>query len=135
MKIFLSVILLVSLLNCSFDNKTGIWKNSSQVDVDKRDRFADFEKLYTTEKSFDSIIAPDNNLKIRIDPIKSNLRWLDEYYQDTNNLDNLSYKNLNQLIFKSKRLSRHKINNKIFFEDSHVIITDDKGNIIVYSVA
>ena len=87
------------------------------------------------EKSFDSIIAPDNNLKIRIDPIKSNLRWLDEYYQDTNNLDNLGYKNLNQLIFKSKRLSRHKINNKIFFEDSHVIIADDKGNIIVYSVA
>ena len=135
MKIFLSIILLFLLLNCSFDNKTGIWKNSNQVDVDKRDRFADFEKLYTIEKSFDSIIAPDNNLKISIDPIKSNLKWLDEYYQDSNNLDNFSYKNLNQLIFKSKRLSKHKINNKLFFEDSHVIIADDKGNIIVYSVA
>ena len=135
MKIFLSVILLFLLLNCSFDNKTGIWKNSNQVDVDKRDRFADFEKFYTIEKSFDSIIALDNNLKISIDPIKSNLKWLDEYYQDSNNLDNFSYKNLNQLIFKSKRLSRHKINNKLFFEDNHVIIADDKGNIIVYSVA
>jgi len=135
MKIFLSIIVLFLLLNCSFDNKTGIWKNSNQVDSNKRDRFEDFEKFYTSEKSFDSIITPDNNLKISIDPIKSNLKWLDEYYQDSNNLDNFSYKNLNQLIFKSKRLSRHKVNNKLLFEDNHVIIADDKGNIIVYSVA
>ena len=113
MKIFLSIIFLL-LLNCSFDNKTGIWKNNNQIDVNKKDRFEDFEKLYTSEKSFDSIIAPDNNLKISIDPIRSNLKWLDEYYQDSNNLDNFSYKNLNQLIFKSKRLSRHKINSKLF---------------------
>ena len=135
MKIFLSVILLVLLLNCSFDNKTGIWKNSNEVDINKRDRFADFEKLYTSEKSFNSIIKPENNLKISINSIKLNLKWLDEYYQDSNNLDNFSYKNLNQLIFKSKKLSRHQVNNKLFFEDNHVIITDDKGNIIVYSVA
>ena len=135
MKIFLSVILLVLLLNCSFDNKTGIWKNSNQVDINKKDRFADFEKLYTSEKSFNSIIKPENNLKISINSIKLNLKWLDEYYQDSNNLDNFSYKNLNQLIFKSKKLSRHQVNNKLFFEDNHVIITDDKGNIIVYSVA
>ncbi len=134
MKIFLSVILLFLLLNCSFDNKTGIWKNSNQIDSKKKDRFKDFEKLYTSEKSFDSIIIPDNNLKINVNPIQLNLKWLDEYYEDSNNLDNFSYKNSNQLIFKSKKLSRHQVNNKLFFEDNHVIISDDKGNIVVYSV-
>ncbi len=134
MKFFLSAILLLLLLNCSFDNKTGIWKNSNQVDINKKDRFADFEKLYTSEKSFDSIVIPENNLDIIINPIKSNLKWLDEYYQDSNNLDNFSYKNLNQLIFKSKKLSRHQVNNKLLFLDNHAVIADDKGNIIVYSV-
>ena len=57
MKKLLLIFFVAALSSCSFDNKTGIWKNSSQVDVDKRDRFADFEKLYTTEKSFDSIMT------------------------------------------------------------------------------
>ncbi len=133
MKIFLSIIFFL-LLNCSFDNKTGIWKNDNQIDVNKKDRFEDFEKLYTSEKSFDSIIKPKDNLKISVNPIISNLKWLDEYYQDSNNLDNFSYKNLNQLIFKSKKLSRNQVNNKLFFENNHAIIADDRGNIIAYSV-
>jgi len=134
MKIFLSIIFLLLLLNCSFDNKTGIWKNNNQIDVSKKDRFEDFERLYTTEKSFDSIIKPENNLKISVNPIRSNLKWLDEHYQDSNNLDNFSYKNLNQLIFKSKKLSRHQVDNKLFFEGNHAIIADNKGNIVVYAV-
>ncbi len=134
MKFFLSVIFLF-LLNCSFDNKTGIWKNNNLAESDKKnDRFADFEKLYTSEKTFDSIILPKKSLKIVANPVISNLKWLDEYYNDSNNLDNFSYKNLNQLIFKSKKLSKNKVNNKFFFQDNHAIISDDKGNIIVYSV-
>ena len=136
MKIFLLTILLIlSLSSCSFDNKSGIWKNKNQmVNNKKKDRFADFEKLYTTEKSFDRIVPPNKNLKIKLDPIISNSNWPNEYYQNSNNFDNFTYKNLNQIIFKSKRLSRHQVGNKLFYENNNVIIADEKGNIIVYSI-
>ena len=134
MKIFLTSILLIILSSCSFDNKTGIWKNSNEVNSKKEERFKDFETLYTETKSFDSLIEPKNNLEIILDPIQLNLKWTDEYYKDSNNLDNFNYKDLNELIFKSKKLSRHKIKNRLLYDNQKVIISDDKGNIIVYSI-
>jgi outer membrane protein assembly factor BamB len=134
MKIFLTSILLIILSSCSFDNKTGIWKNSNEVNSKKEERFKDFETLYTEAKSFDSLIEPKNNLEIILDPIQLNLKWTDEYYKDSNNLDNFNYKDLNELIFKSKKLSRHKIKNRLLYDNQKVIISDDKGNIIVYSI-
>ena len=134
MKIFLTSILLIILSSCSFDNKTGIWKNSNEVNSKKEERFKDFETLYTETKLFDSLIEPKNNLEIILDPIQLNLKWTDEYYKDSNNLDNFNYKDLNELIFKSKKLSRHKIKNRLLYDNQKVIISDDKGNIIVYSI-
>ena len=134
MKIFISVIFFLLLSNCSFDNKSGIWINNNKIDKNKEDRFADFEKFYTIEKSFDRIIKPEDNLKISINSIKPNYNWLDELYNESNNLDNFSYNNLNQLIFKSRKLSRGKINNKLLFEKNHAIVANDKGVITVYSL-
>ena len=134
MKFFFILVFLVILTSCSFDNKTGIWQNSNEASSKKDDRFKDFETLYTETKSFESIIAPDNNLKINLEPIYFNLKWTDQYFNDSNNLKNFSYKNLNELIFKSKKLSRYKINNRALYDNQKVIVTDDKGNIIVYSV-
>ena len=38
MKIFLTSILLIIILSsCSFDNKTGIWKNNNEADIKKQD--------------------------------------------------------------------------------------------------
>ena len=71
------------LSSCSFDNKTGIWENSdSNRTVEKEKTFKDFEKLYTKEKSFNKIIEPNKNLEINLDPIKSNKKWTDEYYNN-----------------------------------------------------
>ena len=90
MKFFLTLVFLVILSNCSFDNKSGIWQNNNKVNSKKDEKFKDFEKLYTETKSFESIIEPDNNLQINLDPVKSNLKWTDEYYKDSNNLDDSS---------------------------------------------
>ena len=49
-------------------------------------------------------------------------------------MDNFSYKNLNRVIFKSKKLSQYKVNEKILFDGENIIINDEKGNIIIYSV-
>ena len=89
MKIFLTSILLVILLNCSFDNKTGIWKTTSEAISKKKDRFKGFETLYTQTKSFNRLIEPEDNLEIILDSTQSNFKWTDEYYKNSNNL--LSY--------------------------------------------
>ena len=133
MKIFLTSILLIVLSSCSFDNKTGIWENSSESNS-KEEKFKDFETLYAQTKSFNSLIEPKNNLEIILDSIQSNLKWTDEYYNNSNNLDNFSYKDLNELVFKSKKLSRYKTKDRLLYDNQKVIITDDKGNIIVYSI-
>jgi outer membrane protein assembly factor BamB len=134
MKIFLTSIFLIILSSCSFDNKTGIWQNSDEINSKKEERFKGFETLYTKTKSFDSIIEPGNNLEIILDPIQLNLKWTDEYYKNSNNLDNFNYKGLNESIFKSRKLSRYKTKGRVLYDNQKVIATDDKGNIIVYSI-
>ena len=51
MKRFL-IILILLLPNCSFDNKTGIWKNNEQTDIVVEDRrFKDFKTLSSEKKT------------------------------------------------------------------------------------
>ena len=99
----------IILTNCSFDNKTGIWKNNSEINTKKKEsQFKDFKTIYASEESFNKIISPPDSLKIELFKIKTNLKWTDEFYKDNNNLDNFSYKNLNKIVFKSKKLSKNK---------------------------
>ena len=134
MKFFLILLLLILISSCSFDNKTGIWQNSDEINSSKEDRFKGFETLYTKTKSFDSIIQPENDLEIILDPVQLNLKWTDEYYRNSNNLENFNFKNLNESIFKSRKLSKHKIKDRVLYNNQKIIATDDKGNIIVYSI-
>lgn len=136
MKKILVIILIIIIPHCSLDTKTGIWENSSdsKSEKDTNKRFEDFEVLYAEEKSFKKIITPSSNLKIKFDPIKKLKVWPDEFYKNTNNLDNFIYTDSNQLIFKGKKLSGSKINNKFLFDGKNIITADHKGNIIVYSL-
>ena len=121
------------LSSCSFDNKTGIWKNENIIDNKKDNKFEEFETLSAKTESFNSLIKPKEDLKIILDPVKLNLKWSDEYYKSSNNLDNFSYKNSYELVFKSKKLSRNKTKNRTLYENKNVLLSDDKGNITVYS--
>ena len=122
------------MLGCSFDNKSGIWTDNNESALKKQEKFKGFETLYSSTKPFNKIIEPKNNLKIILNPIKSNLKWTDEYYQNSNNLENFRYKDLNELIFKSKKLSKQIINQRLLYDNQKAIIVDDKGNIVVYSI-
>ncbi len=132
MRFFLIILLLINI-SCSFDNKSGIWTTNNKTNAVK-ERFKDFETLYSKTKTFEQVIQPDKRLKIILEPIKDNFNWNDEFYNYSNNFDNFSYKEKNELIFKSKKLSRFKIKDKILFNKNSVIINDQKGNIIVYSI-
>jgi len=133
MKSFLVIILLFILLNCSFDNKTGIWNNSN-VSNAKLEKYKDFKKFYLDKKLFDEIINPPDNFRFSTSNIKTNESWTDEFYQESNNFYNFSYKSLNELIFKSKRISRHTLNKKFLFYENNILFNDEKGNIIIYSL-
>ena len=134
MKKILILILVLIFTQCSFDNKSGIWKNKNTLNTSKESRFKDFETLYTKEKIFASLIPAPKNLTIELDQIKNATSWLNELYQESNNLDNFSYTNLNKLIFKSKKLSKYNIKDQILFDGQNIVINDIKGNIIVYSI-
>ena len=129
---FISIIILL-ITGCSFDNKSGIW--TSDKDLKKNnDILKDFKKISVSEDTFDKIISLENAKEIEISSPVNNLNWNDIYFNDENNLKNFKVGSLNQILFKSKKLSRNKSNNYLIFENGNLILSDDKGNIIVYSV-
>ena len=91
MKKIISIIFVILLSNCSFDNKTGIWNNNDNTNVKKNNKFKDFETLNVNQKLFNSIILPSESLTIKIDPAKTIFKWVDEFYQGSNNFDNFVY--------------------------------------------
>ena len=133
MKLYFISIILLLINACSFDNKSGIW--TSDIEEKKnRDLLKDFKKISVSEDTFDKIILLENNKKIKISLPIDNLKWNDIYFNDENNLKNFKAENLNQILFQSKKLSRNKSSDYLIFENGNLIINDDKGNIIVYSI-
>ena len=128
------IILIFIFSHCSFDNKSGIWQNDTTVDKKKIDRFKDFETLYTEKKSFNEIIKPNKDLNLLLSKIKKNNQWSDEFYQASNNSDNFDFENLNEVIFRGGKITSHKAKDNILFDGENIIVTDDKGNIFVYSI-
>ena len=61
------------------------------------------------------------------------LNELNDHSLDKINTLNFSYSELNEQVFRSKKISKNKINKKIFFDNNNFILSDAKGNIIIYS--
>ena len=109
-------------------------ENIYDVELEEDERFKDFETLYTGEKSFNKEVQVSEDFNSKLEPIQKVLIWDDEFYNQTNKLDNFSYRNKNELVFKSKRISKYEVNNNILFDGENIILTDSKGNIIIYSI-
>ena len=112
MRILSILIFVLSLSNCSFDDKTGIWKNSNEISKKNKNELSDFKKIYTEQKLFSEIIYPKKNTQVSLDNIKENITWNDEFYQGSNNLENFNYEEFNKIVFKSKKLSKYQIGKK-----------------------
>ena len=50
MKLFSTLVILVILQSCSFDNKTGIWKNENSISTKDDNLFREFETLSHLKK-------------------------------------------------------------------------------------
>ena len=135
MKCFKVLIICLILSSCSFDNKTGIWKNEKNDINDESNIFKEFKSVTTFENKFNEVIPFDNKNKFQLLKPSNNLEWNDEFFSLNNNLKNFQYNDLNKIILKSKKLSNNKVFGRILFANNHLIINDEKGNIIIYSIS
>jgi len=135
MRIVYYILIITFLQNCSFDDKSGIWKNSSEK-IKKTDKnFKDFERVVLeNENFFNEIVELDKKFKFYLTPLKYPKKWNDFFYNVNNVNANFSYSEKNQIVFKSNKLSRNKINTNILYDRNLLILSDSKGNIIIYSI-
>ena len=132
MKIFFFLIFFILTVNCSFDKKSGIWKNSSEIINKKSDTFKDFENITSNKKIFNEIVKIKNDFKFNINTEITSDRWLEIYY-NLNNYPNFSFNGEKKFYIKVK-ISRYELNRNILYLNNIVIISDIKGNIIFYSL-
>ena len=117
MKLFYALIILIIFNNCSFDNKTGIWKNENITSDVSNDVFSKFEKLSTSNSSFDKIIVKPEDFLFKISTPLNNYEWNDIFYDKSNNFKNFKYKGINKLSYKSKKITKYKIDKYLLYED------------------
>ena len=100
MKFICILIFLFFLNNCSFDNKTGIWENENSI-IGKNDNtsneFKDFSALSTTIKPFNQTINLKEEFSLNFSLPKKNSNWVDNLYDETNNLPNFKCDNFLQI--------------------------------------
>ena len=133
MKLIIILIFYSFLYSCSFDDKTGIWQNQN-APIKKGGVFSEFKTLSSSQESFNKIISINPNIKLKTQNKIQNLNWKEIFYNHSNNFSHFDYYGNNKLIRKSKKISRHKLNNFLLVEEEKVIFNDIKGNIFVYSL-
>ena len=134
MKFFFIYLLLIFLNSCSFDNKSGIWKNENNIDKNQIDTFSKFKNISTSIEPFTEIVQLKENYKFKLSEKINPTSWRQIHLNQNNNLNNFEYKNLNELFFKSKKISNYKVSDHILYEDGNIINSDLKGNINIFSV-
>ena len=135
----MKLIFLLSILflfnSCSFDDKSGIWKNET-ITVNERDKniFKDFKRISAEIESLKENKIIDKNFQFKIEKPYLNKNWEDIFYGKGNNFKNFKYEDSDSIIFKSKKLSKKNINSYTLFSKGNYILNDKRGNIIIYSL-
>ncbi len=135
MKFFFLLIILILFQSCSFDNKTGIWKNINEPLIDDKGTLKGLKSLSLSDKTFNKKIPYDKNYKFTLTEPINTTNWKDIYYNQSNNVGNLKYRGLNKLEFRSKKVSRNITSENILLDSDNIILTDIKGNIIIFSLS
>ena len=133
MKLFYAIIILITFSNCSFDDKTGIWKDENSTQIDDDNPFSGFKNISDSKKFFDTEVNLDKKFIFNLSQVKENNQWKDSFYSKSNNYDNFLYNNKNQLILKSKKLTKYELNNVLLYYKDNIILNDKRGNIIIFS--
>ncbi len=147
MKRLLLVLITILFSACSFDNKTGIWKDASNIPVEttisksisNKLPNTRYQEIFSKNQSFNKEVEPLKFLNVDNDNPVRVANWLEQYAIPTNNISNFSYGGNNTLILKSFKLSKSlsdnkNFNKKILFYKNNLISYDHKGRIFIYSL-
>tara|TARA_B110000971_G_scaffold207478_1_gene231759 strand:- start:2422 stop:3774 length:1353 start_codon:yes stop_codon:yes gene_type:complete len=142
MRVFLLFFVTLFATSCSFDNKTGIWKDASDLIVENdifntiqdNEENKRYEDIFTKNKIFNKEIKINDNLIIDLETPGVINSWLEKYATLTNNISNISYNGNRILLSKSKKLSKLTSTKKIIFYNNSLVSHDHKGKIFIYSL-
>ena len=135
MKFFYALVIIFFFNNCSFDNKSGIWKNENSISNDEDNNvFKDFKKISSSTERYSENISIKPEFVFKLEKPKKNNSWPDFFYNKNNNFRNLKYTELNKVFLKTKKLSKYATNQYLLFENNNLILNDQKGNVIIYSI-
>ena len=142
MKSFILIFVVLIMTSCSFDNKTGIWKDASSIpvndqvvkSVNENDSVRRYENIFIQDKPFNKEKAKPDNYVFKVDSPIQNQNWLEQYGSKTNNISNFSYSGNNILLSKSSKLSKLTSSKNIIFHKNILIGYDQKGRIFFYSL-
>ena len=146
MKWLISILVSILLVGCSFDDKTGIWNDASNIPVEisrsdtinKKKVNSRFEDVFIDKKIFNEEKELDKNFNFKIENALDNTNWPQEFASNTNNVSNFKYNDNKLLISKSSKLSKTLgskysfIKNTVLY-NKKIISYDHKGSIFVYS--
>ena len=133
MKFFFFIILVLPFLyNCSFDNKSGIWKGDDKIT--KKEKSASNLKSVFTDNQKELFEKDFSNIKdlsfAKSDEI---LSWTQQFQNNANHIKRSSFSNVGS-IEKFSKISRYNVNNNILYKDDKLFFSDVRGNIGIYSL-
>ena len=130
-------LVLILLVNCSFDNKTGIWSG----DKDEKRRISELEKKQSRTISTDTIYSSENIYseektlvkKISLSIPKKNLSWEMSGLNHQNFLGNIYLSGIDNTFLKKKigknKFSSSRITASPLIYKNNIFLSDDNGTI------
>ena len=93
MRLLTVLILAFFFNNCSFDDKSGIWKNENFNSSEKKapESFDGFEKLSTESDIFDKVLRIESEYRINFLKPETTNSWNDIFFSKSNNSKNFSF--------------------------------------------
>jgi len=126
-RLLILILFPIIFINCSFDNRTGIWKDLSKESAIKKKR-ADYKPIFTKKEKFKKEIS--NDIVMNISKPITNDNWLEKNFTAVNFVPHLKYENKKNLVFKSKKIG--KIKDSIFHSEFEPLAINE--NIFFYDI-
>jgi len=128
----------ISLINCSFDNKTGIWRDVenekrkiSKIEKEQQKQFINISTTYSSESVYSKEVPLVKN--INLTQPKKNLTWKMSSLNHQNFLGNIYLSGINN-IFLKKKIGKNKfpkseiISSPLLYENN-IFFSDNRGTI------
>ena len=142
MKSLILIFTALSIVSCSFDNKTGIWQDASNMSIENQNSKSinnnnlgsKYEEILEQKKIFSEEKVSLNSSNFTLEPPIRIDNWLEQYATFNNNISNYFYNGNKKIISKGPKLNKNNLNTNIIFYDNYLITHDHKGKIFIYSI-